>query len=155
MTTVSDAIQGQLYPFKGALPGSLLSCGISNTLTPHFRTLPSVRTQLDQVLGAVRPCLPAANTLCPSSGWRLLIFCFLSLWVTVSAWAAPRRKGSQWQSLLGSVPRTPRQFGSGGEIGGRFHSGARERQMLHRSAQLLTAADVPVWVHGQQGPRCC
>lgn len=26
--------------------------------------------------------------------------------------------------------------------------------MLHGSAQLLTAADVSVWVHGPQGPRC-
>lgn len=138
------------YPFKGALPVFSLSCGRPNT--PTFHSCTSVYTH--HGLGASNSDLSIASTFRPSFGLWVLHFCLFGLWVNVSAWAAPNRKGSQWQSLLRSVPWTPCQLRSRGEIGGRFHSTARGFQMLHRPAQLLAAANVSVCVHRQRGRGC-
>lgn len=45
-------------------------------------------------LGAASSGLPITSTFCPSSGWRVLYFCFLGLWITVSVWATPTGKGA-------------------------------------------------------------
>lgn len=152
MTIVNDTIQCKVNcPFKGVLPAFFLRCGRSNT--PTFHSFTSIYTH--HGLGSSNSDLSIASTFRPSFGlWILHFCCFFGLWVNVSAWAAPNRKGSQWESLLRSVPWTPSQFRSRSEVSGRFHSTARELQMLHRRAQLLTAADVSVWVHRKRGPGC-
>lgn len=83
MTTVSDTVQGQLYPFEGVLPVVLLSCGRSNTPPFHFCALPSERTHPDQVLRGVQQWHAHCHYLRPLFWVEGSSFLFLGLWINV------------------------------------------------------------------------